>query len=588
MSDFSSLSLVVEVPWPGAPINGHATVQYLPVADALLEDTFFSCRREQVPTSIEDLAVLLLDPQPHDRTVAEWQVRRTACDAASETSDPKPSLTGIAFAARFVAFRRGLRRATRLDAIRALSRASSPSFSEAVERLSPAAGAALAAKRHEAAAAPNQRDDTIVWLLAMFGPRIHASAMGRVIPHLATLISLHEGDADALADANGLTTHLLRRILPTPLVESLLADNRKPCAVTVAIGGTPVESVSAFVRRLFQTTIIVCDEEIIESLMQQVLDDAGIAPEPHDDAFDTPGPRPAVPRAPARDATARAASGLAVMTPLIPAHPTLVRLLVSKAALLGTAVEPMATMFAGGSAEARLVVLRTLASATDVALVTVDASDLHTLPQAQTVAKPEDGRMSSGTIVLIEGFDTLRVRDDWDYDSQRAHRLGTQRALAHLLAHGVPAAPILTLWPRSPAWFVCGSDADADPGSPYLGIGGSSGLIPALRQLLGDEVHLGELSIALMVELLRPLYRANADPASGGDAAGAPIHVIEVPDATMVSAARLAHRGRSGVHGARRAIEAAAQRAVLRVANGEPQACIVITPDDLSRNDVRR
>ena len=118
--------------------------------------------------------------------------------------------------------------------------------------------------------------------------------------------------------------------------------------------------------------------------------------------------------------------------------------------------------------------------------------------------------------------------------------------------------------------------------------GGSHGLIPALRQLLSDEVHLGELSIALMVELLRPIYRANADAAPGIDAAGAWINLIEVPDATIVSAARLAHRGRSGVHGARRAIEAAAQRAVLRVANGEPRACIVITPDDLSRNDVRR
>ena len=44
MSDFSPLSLVVEVPWPSAPIDGNATVQYLPLADAILEDTFFPSR----------------------------------------------------------------------------------------------------------------------------------------------------------------------------------------------------------------------------------------------------------------------------------------------------------------------------------------------------------------------------------------------------------------------------------------------------------------------------------------------------------------------------------------------------------------
>jgi len=586
MSDFSQLSLVVEVPWPSAPIDGNATVQYLPLADAILEDTFFPRRRERAPASVEDLAVRLLDPKREARTASVVEESQPACDVAGGTSDAKPSLTGIAFAARFVAFRRGLNRATRLDAILALSRASSPGLAEAVERLSSAAGSMLESRRHEGAKALNHFDDTIVWLLAMFGQRIHASAMGRVIPSLATLISLHEGDVDVLADAKGLTTHLLGRILPTPLVDSLLANYERPYAVTLAIGGSPVESISTFVRRLFQSTLVVCDEALLESLIQQVLDDAGISPEPRDDPFHTVKPRLEVQRAPARDSTSRAASGLAAMRRLVPGHPSIVNLLVSKAALLGTGVEPSPTLFAGGSADARLFLLRTLVDATDAALVIVDASDIHTLTQAQTVAKPADARMSSGTIVVIEGFDTLRVLDDWDYDLQRAHRLSTQRALAHLLTHGVPAAPILTLWPRSPAWFVCGSDADADPGSPYLRTGGSNGLISALRDLLGEEVHLGDLSIALMVELLRPHYDACADPASGNDVADTPVDMIQVPDATIVSAARLAHRGRSGVHGARRAIEAAARRAVMRVVSGEPPARIVITPDDLLRDDL--
>jgi hypothetical protein len=586
MSDFSPLSLVVEVPWPSAPIDGHSTVRYLPLADGILEDTFFPRRRERAPASVEDLAVRLLDPKREARTASDVEESQQDCVVPGGTLDTVPSLTGLAYAARFVAFRRGLNHATRLDAILALSRASTPGLSEAVERLSSAAGSMLASRRHEAAKALSSLDDTIVWLLAMFGQRIHASAMGRVIPSLATLISLHQGDVDVLTDAKGLTTHLLGRILTDQQIGSLLAEYRKPYPVTLAIGGTPVESLSAFVRRLFRATI-VCDEALLESLMLQVLGDAGIASEPRDELFDPPVRQAAAPPAPARDSTSRAASGVAAITKLVPEHPTLVNLLVSKAALLGRGVEPSPTLFAGGSVEARLFVLRTLAAATDASLVIVDASDIHTLTQAQTVAKPADGRMSSGTIVVIEGFDTLRVTDDWDYDLQRAHRLSTQRALAHLLTHGVPAAPILTLWPRSPAWFVCGSDADADPASPFLRTGGSRGLIPALCNLLGDEVHLGDLSIALMVELLRPFYEACGDSASGSDAANTQVDMIKVPDATIVSAARLAHRGRSGVHGARRAIEAAARRAVMRVASGEPPTRIVITPDDLSRDDQR-
>jgi hypothetical protein len=91
-----------------------------------------------------------------------------------------------------------------------------------------------------------------------------------------------------------------------------------------------------------------------------------------------------------------------------------------------------------------------------------------------------------------------------------------------------------------------------------------------------------------MVELLRPLYRVSTGAGTAGAATTPPGGAIEVSDATIVTAARLAYRRQCGVHGARQAIEAAARRAVLRLPKGSVGIRIVIAPDDLSAGDVSR
>jgi hypothetical protein len=229
-----------------------------------------------------------------------------------------------------------------------------------------------------------------------------------------------------------------------------------------------------------------------------------------------------------------------------------------------------------------------VARATDAALVTVDASDLESLPQARAIELPTDTRVTTGTIVLLEGIDHLRLLDDHDSDWQRAYRVDPQRALARLLAQGVPLTLGLALWPNAPAWFVCGSDAETGRGAASSSVGAAGGLLPALRDLLGDEGHLWEESIPLMVELLRPLYRVAAGAGTAGAATTSPEDAIEVSGAAIVTAARLAYRRQCGVQGAQHAIEAAARRAVLRLPKGSVGIRIVIAPDDLSAGDVSR
>jgi hypothetical protein len=234
------------------------------------------------------------------------------------------------------------------------------------------------------------------------------------------------------------------------------------------------------------------------------------------------------------------------------------------------------------------VLLRAVARATDAALVTVDASNIESLPQAQAIELPADTRVTTGTIVLVEGIDHLRLLDDHDSDWQRAYRVDPQRALARVLAQGIPPTLVLTLWPHAPVWFVCGSDAETGGGDSSSSFGAAGGLLPALRDLLADEGHLWEESIPLMVELLRPLYRVAAGAPTARAAMASPGGAVEVSDAAIVTAARLAHRRHCGVQGARQAIEAAARRAVLRLPKGSVGNRIVIAPDDLSIGDVSR
>jgi hypothetical protein len=113
------------------------------------------------------------------------------------------------------------------------------------------------------------------------------------------------------------------------------------------------------------------------------------------------------------------------------------------------------------------------------------------------------------------------------------------------------------------------------------------GVLPALRDQLGDRVQLPDRpSIALMVELLRRIFAPRALHPRLGFAASLLPDALEVPEATLAVAARLASERRGTLADARRVIEAAARRVVLGRARGESSERIVVTPDDLSARDL--
>jgi hypothetical protein len=113
------------------------------------------------------------------------------------------------------------------------------------------------------------------------------------------------------------------------------------------------------------------------------------------------------------------------------------------------------------------------------------------------------------------------------------------------------------------------------------------GVLPALRDQLGDRVQLPDRpSIALMVELLRPIFAPRKLHPRLGFAASSLPDALEVPEATLAVAARLASERRGTLADARRVIEAAARRVVLGRARGESSERIVVTPDDLSARDL--
>ena len=585
MATFSPLSLVEEIPWVASDDAGASTVGYLPQADAALSDAVFPPRREQAPATLEALALRLLAPQEEDRPATAPRALQESPETVGNASARRPSFTGIVLAARFLAFHRGAESATVADGIESLKYACPASLAAALQHPGlTSAGGGTADDVPEAA--PVGVID-IVQLIATFGTVINASLLGRVILDLAQVLRVSGTWVEDLTDARAFTAHLLRRILPAFLVEQQLTDRSSPYAVIDIVAGPLMESVQEFLRRIFLATLVV-DERKVDAFVMDVLDDAGLKWDPAERLIGAPVGRPGAKPPQTRDAAERASAGLAAMTRLIPAQPALASLLVGKAMLLGTGVEPSATLLTGGTAAARLVLLRAVARATDAALVTVEASEIIVLPQAQAIELPADTRVTTGTIVLLEGIDHLRVLDDHDYDWQRAHRVDQQRALARLLAQGVPLTLVLTLWPHAPVWFVCGSDAETGRGAASSRFGAAGGLLPALRDLLGDEGHLGEVSIPLMVELLRPLYRVAVGDATASAAKTSPDGVIEVSEAAIVTAARLAHRRRCDVQGARHAIEAAARRAVLRLPKGSAGTRIVIAPDDLSIGDVSR
>jgi hypothetical protein len=585
MATFSPLSLCVEIPWAASDDAGASTVGYLPLADAALSDVLFPPRREQAPATLEALALRLLDPQADDRAALAPRALPGLSETVGNASARRPSFTGIVLAARFLAFHRGAASATVTDGIESLKYVCPASLAAALQHPGlTAAGGGTADDVPEAAPAGVIE---IVQLIATFGTQINASLLGRVILGLAQLLRMSRTSVEDLTDARAFTAHLLRRILPAVLVEDQLTDRSSPCAVIDIVAGPLMESVQEFLGRIFLATLAV-DVRTVDAFVKDVLDDAGLEWDPADRLIGAPIGRPVAKPPETREAAERTSAGLAAMTRLIPAQPALASLLVGKAMLLGTGVEPSATLLTGGTTAARLVLLRAVARATDAALVTVDASDIESLPQTQAIELPADTRVTTGTIMLVEGIDHLRLLDDHDSDWQRAYRVDPQRALARLLAQGIPLTLVLTLWPHAPVWFVCGSDAETGGGAASSSVGAAGGLLPALRDLLGDEGHLWEESIPLMVELLRPLYRVSTGAGTAGAATTPPGGAIEVSDATIVTAARLAYRRQCGVHGARQAIEAAARRAVLRLPKGSVGIRIVIAPDDLSAGDVSR
>jgi hypothetical protein len=586
MSNFSSLSLVVEIPWVTSDDAGAPTVGYLPQADDALSDAIWPSRREQAPATLEALALRLLAPHADDRPAKAPLALPEYSATVGSAAARRPSFTGIVLAARFLAFQRGAESATVADGIESLKYVCPASLAAALQHPGLTAPGAGGTADDVPEAAPVGVTD-IVQLIATFGTHINASLLGRVILDLAQLLRVSGAWVEDLTDARAFSAHLLRRILPALLVEQQLTVRSSPCAVIDIVAGTPMESVLEFVRRIFLATLAV-DVRKVNTFVFDVLDDAGLEWDPSELVISESSGRPVAKPPETREAAERASAGLAAVTRLIPAQPALASLLVGKAMLLGTGVEPSATLLTGGTTAARLVLLRAVARATDAALVTVDASDLESLPQARAIEQPADTRVTTGTIVLVEGIDHLRLLDDHDSDWQRAYRVEPQRALARLLAQGIPLTLVLTLWPHAPAWFVCGSDAETGGGAASSSFGAAGGLLPALRDLLGDEGHLWDVSIPLMVELLRPLYRVAAGDATARATTTSPGDAIEVSDATIVTAARLAYRRQCGVQGARHAIEAAARRAVLRLPKGSVGARIVITPDDLSIGDVSR
>jgi hypothetical protein len=502
-------------------------------------------------------------------------------------------VTGIVLAARFLAYQRGAKGAAPRDAVAAMVLACSASFALTLGDKTPVAAAFEHHRRHSIRTTSAADTDT-VWLLAMFGPHIHPSCLGTVIPQLRAVLDcniLHH--AHRFSEANTLTTHVLRRVLPGALIEASLADRKSRRLTTDAVEGPHIEDVRTFLVRVLRATL--AHLRVIDDYADQILADAGIAKPPVDPAIEgEASPRPPQDLVLKPSARERADRATLAMTRLLPHEPHIVSVLVGKAALLGTDLPPSAILLSGASAEARRTLLRTLARATDSAVVFVDASRIvgHTdaassanalLSNSDSIDFPLHLPTAAGSIVVIDGCDTLLIHEDFDYDWQRTQRIGAQRVLAYLLAHGVPTSMPATPWPHSPAFFVCCADDDVNLRAWRSG----RGVLPALRDQLGDRVQLSDrLSIALMVELLRPIFARRAYHQRLGFAASSMPDALEVPEATLAVAARLASAHRGTVADARRVIETAARRIVMSRAHGESPARIAVTPDDLSASDL--
>ena len=589
----SPLDLVVEIPWPDTRTNAVATDGTLPPCNAALDHLIFPRDDAGPPISTIHLAKRLLQSPATDRPIAEPTDMQASDFEWASALRVAPSVAGIVLAARFLAYRRGAKRTAPRDAIAAMVLACSASFAGVFGTGTPVA-VAFEQHRRQATKATGVADRDIVWLLATFGPYIHPSRLSTVIADLRTLLGpsiFHH--FSSFTEANAFTAHVLRSILPGTLIEAALADRDSLRLVTDVLYGPHIEDMRTFLVRVFGATL--GDVRVIEDYADQILIDAALAkPTAHIILERTSSPRPVPAVGRTTSVRERADRATSAMTRLLPERPGLVSLLVGKAALLGTEVPPSAILFSGGSAEARRTVLGTLARATDSALVFVDVAGIggHTdavsganalLANSESIDFPLHLPTAAGSIVVIGGCDALLNREEFDYDWQRTQRLGAQRVLAHLLAHGVPTSMPATLWPQSPAFFVCCTDDEVNLRAWHSG----RGVLPALCDQLGDRVQLPDRpSIALMVELLRPIFAPRKFHARLGFAASSLPDALEVPEATLAVAARLASTHRGTVADARRIIETAARRIVMNRAHGEGATHVTVTPDDLSASDL--
>ena len=594
MPAYSPLDLVIEIPWPDAHGDVVAPDRTFPPCNAALDHAIFPKPLVGPATSLINLAMRLLLPRAGDRAGVMYAASQAFPYGSATPVRVAPSVHGIVLAARFLAFRRGVTRTAPRDAITAMALACHASFAKELDQESASAAATFDKQRRRATKGTTGAESDTVWLLATFGPYIHPSCLASVIPQLRTLMdpSMFR-PLNAFTDANAFTARVLRGILPDPLIEAALADGDSPRLVTDVLEGCRIEDLRTFLVRVFRRTL--GDVRVIDDYADQVLADAGIVKPPANIVPERKSSaRPVPPVAGTTSVRDRADRATVALTRLLPQQPHLVSLLVGKAALLGTELPPSAILLSGGSAEARRTVLRTLARATDAAFVLVDASSIGgqtvaltgataLLSNTESIDLPLHVSAATGSIVVIDGCDTLLNHEEFDYDWQRTQRLCAQRVLAHLLTGGVPTSMPATLWPQSPAFFVCCTDDEVNLRTWHSG----RGVLPALRHQLSEHVQLPDRpSIALIVELLRPMFTPRVRREVIGAAAVSQPHALEVPEATLVVAARLANERQGAVADARRVIEAATRRVVLSRAHGKSAESIVITPDDLSASDL--
>ena len=583
-----SLDLIVEIPWPDASVPEDALVPYLPQGSAALSGTIFPNRAGSGPSTLLDLAMQLFGaPATRARTI-DWTGSRREAEARAIEQQRWPSVTGIILAARYLAFRRHAKQMAQGHALDALALACPASFAIELQAHSDAAALAFERRRQRAMQRADAVEREYVLLLATFGPSILPSSLSTLIPQLIRLFDpniLHQ--TTMFTDAHAMTRHLLRRTLPGSRAEAVLRNPERFVAATDAVMGMDIVHARTFVWRVFRT--IIREADMVDVYVEQVLSGAGIEAPPVDYFLEDDGRPRALPHtAPTARLSARAARATTALTRLLPQQPHVVRVLAGKAALLGTDVRPSPLLLSGGTRAERECVLRAVAEATDTAFVAVDASQLLHLatPTAlfdrpQVTVLPTNRPHIIGTIVLLDGCDDLFGQGEIDYDGHRRQRTAAQRALAELLAGRVPVTLLLQEWPSAPILFICGADEEG----PVHAWDARGDVVPVLRDQLSERVQLPSApSLALMVELLRTLLRREARGPSS--AAEDMISRLEVPDETLVAAARLAQRKHAGVTGARHIVEAAARRAVLRQPTDDDPMSRVIAPDDLSGADL--